>query len=451
MQPPSGNTIDSSDVAAVPNEHATPNAGTVLNEKDVEKNPVAKTQPGPMGVVPNGGLQAWLQVICGFSLFFNTWGILNTFGVFQTYYESGQLFSESSSNIAWIGAIQAYCVLITGLFSGPIFDRGHLRALLLVGSFCVVFGFMMLSICKTFWECLLAQGFCIGIGAGMLFVPAVAILPTYFNTRLGLAVGLAASGSSMGGIIYPIVFYRLIAQIGFGWGVRVLGFIAFATLLLPIVMMKTRVKPPKVRALFDWTVFTDLPFMLFIVGSMIGFIGLYVVIFYISYYGQESGITDASLSFYIVPILNAASFFGRTIPNAMSDKLGSFNLIIPGALVCSIVIFCMIAVVNVAGIILVAICFGFFSGVFIALPPVCIVALTKDKSKIGTRIGMGFGIIGFGTLAGGPGGGDVLQRYTNTLDWTALWIYGGVADLVACLFFLAVRFYKVGWKLKVKV
>jgi hypothetical protein len=35
-------------------------------------------------------------------------------------------------------------------------------------------------------------------------------MPTYFTTRIGLAIGLAASGSSMGGIIYPIMFYKLI-------------------------------------------------------------------------------------------------------------------------------------------------------------------------------------------------------------------------------------------------
>lgn len=91
------------------------------------------------------------------------------------------------------------CVLFVGACTGPIFDRGHLRLLLLIGSFGVVFGFMMLSLCKEFWQALLAQGFCIGLGGGMLFVPSVAILPTYFSTKIGLAIGLAAAGSSMGG------------------------------------------------------------------------------------------------------------------------------------------------------------------------------------------------------------------------------------------------------------
>ena len=80
-------------------------------------------------------------------------------------------------------------VLFVGAVSGPIFDRGYLRTLLIIGSFGVVFGHMMLSLTHTFWQSLLAQGFVIGMGGGCLFVPAVAILPSYFSTKLGLAMG----------------------------------------------------------------------------------------------------------------------------------------------------------------------------------------------------------------------------------------------------------------------
>lgn len=188
-----------------------------------QQTPDAK--PAGPSPPPNGGIVAWTQVAGGFMLFFNTWGLLNTFGVYQTYYESGRLFHANSSDISWIGAVQSFMLLLTGLLSGPIFDRGYLRYLLVFGSFMVVFGHMMLSLCTELWQAMLAQGFAIGIGGGCLFVPAVAILPTYFTTKIGMAIGLAASGSSMGGIIYPIVFYRLIPQIGFAWSVRVLGFL----------------------------------------------------------------------------------------------------------------------------------------------------------------------------------------------------------------------------------
>ena len=66
--------------------------------------------------------------------------MLNTFGVYQTYYEQQQL--ASSSNISWIGSAQACLLLFVGAITGPIYDAGYFRYLLVVGTFLVVFGHM---------------------------------------------------------------------------------------------------------------------------------------------------------------------------------------------------------------------------------------------------------------------------------------------------------------------
>jgi MFS family permease len=87
---------------------------------------------------------------------------------------------------------------MVGALTGPVYDAGYFRELLIAGSFLIVLGHMMLSLCTTFWQVLLAQAFCIGIGMGFLFVPGVAIISTYFHSKLALATGLAASGSSLG-------------------------------------------------------------------------------------------------------------------------------------------------------------------------------------------------------------------------------------------------------------
>jgi hypothetical protein len=155
-----------------------------------------------VGSIPNGGLTAWLQVVGAFVLFFNTWGIINTFGSYQAYYTSGFLSSSNPSAIAWIGSIQAFLLLIVGMVSGPIYDAGYFHSLLIGGSFMLVLGQMMLSLCHEYWQVLLAQAICIGVGTGALFIPSVAILNTYFTTRIGLAVGISASGSSLGTYIH---------------------------------------------------------------------------------------------------------------------------------------------------------------------------------------------------------------------------------------------------------
>lgn len=115
-----------------------------------------------------------------------------------------------------------------------------------------------------------------------------------------------------------------------------------------------------------------------------------------------------------------------------------------------IVLFCLLAVRNAGGMVVEALLFGFFSGIFVALPPVVIVALTTDKSKVGTRIGMAFAMIGFGVLAGGPGGGAILGTGAAKLHWTGTWTYAGVTTLFAGMVFVVLRVMVGGTKLQAK-
>ena len=55
------------------------------------------------------------------------------------------------------------------------------------------------SFCTRYWQLLLSQGLLLGLGCGCLFVPSVAVLPTYFDKKQPLALGIAASGSALGG------------------------------------------------------------------------------------------------------------------------------------------------------------------------------------------------------------------------------------------------------------
>lgn len=413
-------------------------------------DPVTPQPNSANNTPPNGGLIAWLHVASGFMLLFNSWGILNAFGVFQTYYESSALFSRSPSDIAWVGAIQMFMVLLMGVGVGPLYDRGYLRSLLLVGGLGIVFGHMMLSLCTQYWQVVLSQGFVIGMGAGCLFVPCVSLLPTYFSTRMGLALGLAYSGSSLGGVVYPIVLYRLLGPLGFAWSVRVMGFIALGTLLLPVTVMRIRVKPSKPRGFIDWTAFTDIPYMILVVAIFLGMIGTTILVIFLSFYSEQQRILDTRMAFYLVPILNVGSCFGRVIPNAISDKIGPFNIVTPGAFITGIILFCLIKAKSEASIIVLALLGGFFSGVYIAMPPACFIPLINDKTKIGTRIGMGYGVISLSLLIGGPGAGAILGT-AAPLQWHALWAFGGATTCASGIMFIGLRIYRSGNNIWVKV
>ena len=258
--------------------------------------------------------------------------------------------------------------MLVGTFAGPIYDMGYIRELLGVGSFLIVFGQMMLSLSSKYWHVLLAQGISIGVGTGCIFVSGVAILSTHFSTRLATATGIAATGSSIGGLLYPIIFYKLQPHVGFAWATRALGFLALVTLLISNIFLRIRVRPAHRRAFLDLPAWKELPYLFFNMGSFFTFIGLYAPFFYVQSYVLAYGIMGKSLSFYLLTILNAASTFGRLFPNILADRLGPLNILIPGAFMTGILQFCLVSAHSSAAVIVIIAFYGFFSGTLVSLP-----------------------------------------------------------------------------------
>lgn len=337
--------------------------------------------------------------------------------------------------------------MVVGMLTGPLYDRGYFRHLLIGGSLLLVLGQMMLSLCTKYYQVLLAQAICIGAGCGCLFVPSVAILSTYFSTKVATVIGLAASGSSLGGVIYPIVFHKLLPQIGFGWATRVIAFIILGTMMIPNLVMRVRVLPAKSRSLFDLPAFKIPAYALMVFGFFIGFMGLYMPFFYAQVYALTEHIADENLGFYLLAIMNSTSVFGRIIPNFVADKLGPYNIIIPCTVVSSVLCFCFIVAKSSAGIIVLMAFYGFFSGTFVSLPPTIVVHLSlSERGKIGTRMGQSFGVIAIGLLIGTPIGGAILDRS----GFWAVWVFGGVMLMASASVLWASRVFYKGWDVTVK-
>ena len=113
------------------------------------------------------------------------------------------MIDESSSHIAWIGSLQAFLFIVGGTVAGPLYDVGYLRTLVFTGSFFVTLGMMMTSLGSKYWHIMLAQGLTIGVGNGALFVPSIALLPTYFVRHRALSTGIAITGGNVGMSMIP--------------------------------------------------------------------------------------------------------------------------------------------------------------------------------------------------------------------------------------------------------
>ncbi|KAI4160940.1 MAG: hypothetical protein L6R39_000146 [Caloplaca ligustica] len=165
--------------------------------------PLSSAPASASALPPDGGARAWLVVFGAWCCYLSSYGWLSSIGVFQTYYERTLLPFYSSSSIAWILSVQVFILNGMAPVNGKIFDSYGCTALITIGTFLHVFGIMMISLSTQYYQFFLAQSVCSGIGAAMLFHGATNAVSTWFSTRRGLALGLASSGASIGGVIIP--------------------------------------------------------------------------------------------------------------------------------------------------------------------------------------------------------------------------------------------------------
>jgi MFS family permease len=282
--------------------------------------------------------------------------------VFEAYYADGHLGSSTESSISIIGAVQTFILLASASIAGPLCDHGYFYQLIMAGSFLSCFGMFMTSLSDKYYQVLLAQGICVGLGSGLLFTPSMAVLATYFSTRRNLAVGVAATGSSIGGIIYPVTFYYLQPQIGYAWAVRVIGFIMLATCAVILSVMRVRTLTSKGKKYIDTSIFVDRTFMLYAISMFIGFVGVFIPFFYISNMAGAIATRSSSVALSFLLVMNGVSTFGRLIPGLLADRIGPLNVICISSVASMVLVWCWIPADRIGGLFAFATLYGFFSG-----------------------------------------------------------------------------------------
>lgn len=233
-----------------------------------------------------------------------------------------------------------------------------------------------------------------------------------------------------------LAFRRLQPRIGFGCATRVIALIALVTLAANLVVTKTRTKPGPARNLLELSAFRSVPYSLFTAGAFVALIGLYFPYFYIPVYCERIVGTSADFAFYLLAVVNAASFFRRIVPNLLADKIRSLNVLIPCTFITAALSMAWVDIKSVGGIIAFTILYGFFSGAFLSLLPTVVASLSLDPRSYGTHIGMSFGIGSFGILIGNPIAGKILNVAEGKFDaaqyFAASTMFGGAVLLLIC-------------------
>ncbi|KAM0277090.1 hypothetical protein ACHAQH_006098 [Verticillium albo-atrum] len=396
---------------------------------------------------PNKGLKAWLQVAGAFFIYFNTWGLIASFGSFQAFYERDLLRSRTPFEISTIGSLQSFLMVFLGFVAGPIYDLGYSRQQLWLGSLLIVLGTVAQSFSTKLWQLLLSQGVAVGIGMGSLAVLGVALPSLWFDRNLPLANGVAASGSGVGGLVLPIVFRNLQKAVGFSWAVLTVALISLVTMGVAIAVLETPKVSSKRRAFVDRSLLRDMPYRAFLLGCVFVLLGIYTPFVYVQSYALDNEIMSAGLATYILAILNASSIFGRIIPNFFATEIGPMNMAVIATATLCISAFGFMAVKGAAGLIALAVVYGFVVGTFFALQPTIFVRLTPDPTCIGTRFGMAFTVMSFALLFGPPIAGALRREF----GYDGAWAWAGASLAVGTVVIVVSRGLAKGWSPRSRV
>lgn len=242
--------------------------------------------------------------------------------------------------------------------------------------------------------------------------PLLALVGQYIKRKRALAMGIVLAGSSLGGVIWPIVIDRLLKspEIGFPWTMRIVGFIMIPCLSFScaaarspkqhgvdvesecpdrsltsndaVSQQKAINRKAEASALFRK------PEMRLLCSAMsMIYFGMFSPFFFTPSYATANGFSS-SFAFYTVSIVNGASFFGRILPGIVADKYGKFNCCVVCTLVAGIVALCWTRVDSVAGLGVWAAAYGFASGVSYIPSSIVLDSLTKALGYIVTSTSM---------------------------------------------------------------
>ncbi|RDW93612.1 putative MFS monocarboxylate transporter [Aspergillus mulundensis] len=401
---------------------------------------------------PEGGRQAWTCLLGSCLLMFPSFGFQTAIGSVQEYISTNQLAGYSVRDVGWITAILVFLTLFLGVQVGPLFDRYGPRTLLICGSLASFMSYMLLAECTKYWHFILCLSVLGGIAAAVITTVSIAVLSHWFYRRRALASGLCMAGSSAGGAILPLVLRALFPRYGWTIAIRVVAFIALGCYALGVILVRGRLplSGSASKATIDFRAFKSLR-LCFLTVAVFSF---EFIIFgcaallptYVRFAGMSTDI-----QFYSLTVLNSMSLLGRVFPGVAADLFGRFNI-----LLCLVVV-TMVAMAAVwlpfgtrdeTTLLAVVAVFGFGSGGWLSLAPVCAGQLCRTE-EYGRYYGTIYFVAAFGVLLTVPVGGDLLQSTTPRVligFYSAVLLVGFVALALSRWALLEWR-----WRWKVKV
>jgi MFS family permease len=375
----------------------------------------------------NGLFRGWYIVGAVHVLLALIFGAAYSFGAFfssiQTTFDAGRF---STASIFSVTALIYYAV---GVVSGSLSDRTSVRVVTGAGILLLSLGFLVSSLLSSSLVLFLCA-FCVlvGLGVGLVYVPAVATIQRWFVLQRSSASGIALAGTGLGTLVGPMVAGMLMSRLSwqatmqvYAGAIAVVGLAATASLRgrpEEVGLSADGLAPPAGRAespppegLALGEAVRSARFAWFFVAIFLGSIGLFLALVHINPFARQQGLsaTQANL---LIGSIGVGNILGRLLLGRIGDRMGALRFLV--WLTISLAVLC--GLWNVAygflALALFAVLFGAANGGCIALYPAVAASWFGTKS-LGAILGALYIAVGIAAVAGGSLAGLLFDRYES--------------------------------------
>jgi MFS family permease len=350
---------------------------------------------------------------------------LHSFGVFlkpitaEFGWDRGALSAALSLNLIVGGGL--------GILSGRLSDRYGPRLLITIGGLLTGVAFLLLSQINALWHVYLIWGILMGIGWGFSIIPILATIPKWFTKKRGLAMGITMTGSSLGGIVAPLLTQWLISSHGWRWAYVILGLITMIIIIPITQFMKhnpqqsglkpyggdetsedSRSRSSAIEILTLNRAIRTVQFWLFglILTSM--FLCLASITVHIVPHASDIGIPTITAA-SILSVIAGIGILGRLGIGIISDRVGGLLALIACVSLATLAITWLMFAEDMWMFYIFAVLFGIAQGGFLTLLSIVTAEL--------------FGLVSLGTIIGG------ITLFATTGDAIGAPVAGSIFDI----------------------
>ncbi|MGD9616895.1 MAG: MFS transporter [Alphaproteobacteria bacterium] len=356
-----------------------------------------EVEPGVEPGVASG--RAWAVVAAAFFASAVALGLLYSFGVFLRPMAAD--LRAGTAGAAAFFSIASIVYYALGAPAGRLADRYGPRPIVASGAVILAAGLCATAFVEHLWLAYLTYAIGAGVGGACVYVPSLAAVGGWFVRRRNLALGIAAAGTGIGTLFFPLISATLTEHYGWRAAFVVLG-LAGGLVLLGCAALTSA--PPVARGgdasgKRPAEMLRSRAFVLLYLSWVFATSALLVPFVFLPAFAQAHGAGEVAAA-ALISVIGGTGILGRLVLGPLGDRIGVVRLFKLMVLVMALS-YAIWLLAAYWWLVVFAVVLGMSYGSRIAAVPAVLIELF-GAAHLGTMLGVFFTATGLAAVIG-PG------------------------------------------------